>query len=623
MNIAIIFIVMILLVPFIGAVLLEYFPSNQDKKNYFTSEGYLVGFSLGQLLLIKVATLLGVFGWINFDSIISIFLVILLLAVILDWRKDWKVSISWYEIFNSYQNSKIKKITWSIGIIFFLLITALIVDINPPRHADMLRYHLEYSNYILNSGSLPFVPHNQLALASDAELLFSMVTILLGSTYVKLAVYINLLFCIYAVFIYFQSFTKRLAKYAIIFFIASPILFLASTIVKPDTIQLLYFVVSLFLIEKLYQKFTITNLFLIAIFIGEVVSLKWTGLLPILSLTVYLFFLLLIKAENRKTLISLIFAIGIGIVILPLYWYLRNYFATGNPIWPLMNDLFVAKDTSLMYEISSHGSSRAGKIEMWGIASYFYYTFFLYMPSLLGGLGVSYYLSLPLAIHKDVDKKIIYNFVFVIIYMTIWYLTQASFRHLIWILPFIAVISGYGYSRSKSWKYGVLKYFSKIIVCLILFQILFITIYSTFYVKHTLGIVSNDSYYATTPNFHAFSRAEKDINNSLKKVLVIIPGSEIYYFNQPHIDGNRTYSAIIDYYINDSFELLSNKLMELDIDYIFFESELIKQQIYFGLRKIIENSSTEINNYTSKVVKNRLTGKTITMQLTLVELNHD
>ena len=63
--------------------------------------------------------------------------------------------------------------------------------------------------------------------------------------------------------------------------------------------------------------------------------------------------------------------------------------------------------------------------------------------------------------------------------------------------------------------------------------------------------------------------------------------------------------------------------MELDIDYIFFESELIKQQIYFGLRKIIENSSTEINNYTSKVVKNRLTGKTITMQLTLVELNHD
>ena len=622
MNVLLIFLVMLVFIPFAGTIFLHYFSFNHE--NYrFSSENYVVGFSLGQLLLIKITTLLGVCGWINFNIITSSLLLILMLALVMDWRKGWAVSIGYFKVINAYRSAKESKAIWLIVIITFILSAALIVDINPPRHADMLRYHLEYSNYILSSGSLPFVPHNQLALATDAELLFSMIIIWLGSSYVKLAIYINLLFCIYAVSIYFESFTEGVKKHAIVFFIASPILFLASTIVKPDTIQLLYFVVSLLLINKLYQKFSITNLILIAIFLGEVVSLKWTGLLPVLSLTIYLVFLFLIKAENRKTLFSLIFAIGIAVVIIPLYWYIRNYFATGNPIWPLMNQLFVTNDNSLLYEVSSHGSSRSGQIEIWGVIGYFYYTFFIYMPSLLGGLGVSYYLSLPLALYKGVDKKVIYNFVFVIIYMTVWYFAKASFRHLIWLLPFIAVIASHGYIRSKTWKHRILKYVSKVIVLLVLFQIVFIAIYSTMHVKHSIGIVSDDEYYATTPNFHAFKKVEQDINNPLKKVMVIIPGSEIYYLNQLHIDGNRTHSAIIDYYKNNSITALSNKLDELDVDYILFDGELIKQKIYIDLRKIIEHSSIPINHYDSKVIKNRLSGKTIMMHLTLVELTHD
>ena len=621
MNILLVFIVMLVCIPFIGSVFL-YYLSFDHQKYKLSAHNYIVGFSLGQLLLIKITTLLGIFGWINFNNITYILLLLLILALFLDWLKSWSVFNGGLDALISYQREKHNYKLWVFLIFTFILITALIVDINPPRHADMLRYHLEYSNYILNSGATPFVPHNQLALSTDAELLFSMVIIWLGNGYVKLAIYVNLLFCSYAIYTYFESFTNKIKKYALIFFITSPILFLASTIVKPDTIQLLYFVVSLFLINNLYQKFSFSNLILIAIFLGEVVSLKWTGILPVLSLVIYLIFLFILKAENRKTLFTLIIAIGIGVVVIPLYWYVRNYLATGNPIWPIMNQLFVANDNSLLYEIASHGSSRSGESSI-GFFSYIFYTFFIYLPSLVGGLGVAFYLSMPLAIYKGMDKKIIYNFIFVAIYIMVWFYAKASFRHLIWLLPFISIIASYGYIRSKTWHHKTLKYLSRVIILLVLFQILFITIYSTMFVKNSIGMMSNDEYYATTPNFHAFKSVEQDIDNSLKKVLVIIPGSEVYYLKQPHIDGNRTFSAIIDFKKITSDGLLLNKLDELKLDYILFDEELIKQKIYIDLRKVIKKSSVMVNQYDSKVIKNRLTGKTIMMHLTLVRLLHD
>jgi hypothetical protein len=487
MNLFLIFLLFMVVIPYIGGVILAFF-SRHYKNHYQVSESYVIGFSIGQLLLLKAFTILGYLQLIDFDNTILVLVVFLLLTIFLDWSDDWYIARRCLKKAVDCRYLKFKQPVWLASIFIFILLLSMLVDVTPPRHADMLRYHLEYSNYIFNSKSLPFVPHYVLALSTDAELLFSMIIMWFGSSYVKLVVYVNLLFCIYAASIYFESSKDRVKKYAIGFFVASPILFLASTIVKPDTIQLLYFIVSLLLINKLFQKFSFTSLILIAIFLGEIVSLKWTGVIPVLSLTIYLIFLFLIKAENRKTLLYLIVAIGVATIIIPMYWYVRNYLATGNPIWPILNHLFVVNDHSLLYEVTTHGSSRSGEIAEYGFLGYLFYTFFIYKPSLLGGLGVSYYLSLPLAIYKSTDKKIIYNFVFVIIYIIVWYFAQASFRHLIWLLPFIAVIASYGYIRSKTWRYGILKYANKVVILLVIFQLVFIAIYSTFLLSTLLEL---------------------------------------------------------------------------------------------------------------------------------------
>ena len=160
-----------------------------------------------------------------------------------------------------------------------------------------------------------------------------------------------------------------------------------------------------------------------------------------------------------------------------------------------------------------------------------------------------------------------------------------------------------------------------------------------------LAIAKKDKYdcYALSVNYHQrhhyeltaakniakyfsvkdFKEVEIDINNPVKKVLVIVPGSEIYYLDQPHIDGNSRHSAIIDYKKINSIAALLNKLDELELDFILFDDELIQSEIYNDLRKVIAQSSVVVERYDSEIIKNRLLGKSIVKHLTLVKRIHD
>ena len=68
MNVFLIILVMVVLIPYVGSVTLRSL-SLSHSSSRLSFENYIVGFSLGQLLLIKIITLLGIFGLINFNSL--------------------------------------------------------------------------------------------------------------------------------------------------------------------------------------------------------------------------------------------------------------------------------------------------------------------------------------------------------------------------------------------------------------------------------------------------------------------------------------------------------------------------------------------------------------------------
>ena len=123
----------------------------------------------------------------------------------------------------------------------------------------------------------------------------------------------------------------------------------------------------------------------------------------------------------------------------------------------------------------------------------------------------------------------------------------------------------------------------------------------------------------TTPHYNIFNRINNDISDPSSVVLSLIPSSELYYLKQPHIDGNVSHSAIVDYYQYQSSIELANYLKDLDVDYILYDKDLIEQPQYAALREVVANSE-RIDSYTDMVLTNRLTGATRSETLFLVRL---
>ena len=122
----------------------------------------------------------------------------------------------------------------------------------------------------------------------------------------------------------------------------------------------------------------------------------------------------------------------------------------------------MTNDGSLLFEVATKASSRTEIISHYGFLGYLFYTFFIYKPSVLGGIGVLSYLLAPVGIIKAVSKNNQDMIVFLIIYVGLWYFAKASFRHLIWLVPIISIFSTIGFEQV--FKYGKRKMLLKYLV---------------------------------------------------------------------------------------------------------------------------------------------------------------
>ena len=583
----------------------------------------LISFGLGQILLIKVLTLIAIFDGLHQHSMSLILFALLMLMIVIDYfRKDY-LFLERYQSYILWLQEKLSVSidkTWLlVGVIVLFL---FLVDLNPVRHADALRYHIEYSNYIFSSGTLPFVPHNQLALAADAELLFSLVHYWFGDQYVKIVLFSNFLFTLVVLYQLYGLYGEKIRVYGMLVTVLSPILFLASTIVKPDVIQLYYFSFSLLVLVRFnFLNLSLFYLLIVSLFIGEMVALKWTGILPLSVLVIFMLAAYIWQIYKDGTfyqkVIRVFVFLAVGVLLMPLYFYVRNYLNTGNPIWPLLSNVILTNDGSLLYEVSTKPSSRSGVIAEYGFLGYLFYTFFFYKPSVLGGIGLSNYILLPLSYMRSLPGNVKFLYVFLLLYIVMWFF--ASFRHLIWMLPVISILGAYAYIKLNDKKTRIHELALYGVYLLMLVQLFFIVVYSWFYLMHLTGFVDESSYYDTTPHYQIFNEVVSDIDDPSLTVLAILPSSELYYLKQPHIDGNISHSAIIDYKGYGDASSLHQSLVNKGIKYILYDKSVLSPPFYDHLKDII-SGSMDVRSYSGKVITNRLLGTTRDEVLFLVKI---
>lgn len=177
-------------------------------------------------------------------------------------------------------------------------------------------------------------------------------------------------------------------------------------------------------------------LVLSGIFGGLAAGSKFTGaIFPAIILLILIGYLLLEKRLEIRPLMS--FSLPVLLLLAP--WYLRNYFWTGNPVYPFLPGLFGTQDLNdpIFRAASRYGY---GKDPLALLLAPFNLTF-RGTGFDLGELISPLYLSLfPLSLFLSQERQVVrLIWIFSGIYFLVWFYTHQHARYLLFVLPLLAV----------------------------------------------------------------------------------------------------------------------------------------------------------------------------------------
>lgn len=250
-----------------------------------------------------------------------------------------------------------KNITWP-QIIYILLIFGVIGFISilasvPPVSRDALTHHLAIPKLYIEHGGIYEIPHLEFSYyPMNLDLLY-MVPLYFNNDIIPKFIHFSFALIIAAMI--YKYLRRRInTEYALLgglFFLTIPIIIRLSSTVYVDLGLICFlFAALLSLFSWIESGFKSKHLFVSAIFCGLALGTKYNGLI---GLFLFGLFVAFVYARyhtgqnfyNAKSIgWSALFVIIALIMFSP--WMLRNFQWTGNPIYPLYNSVFNAKNIS-------------------------------------------------------------------------------------------------------------------------------------------------------------------------------------------------------------------------------------------------------------------------------------
>lgn len=218
------------------------------------------------------------------------------------------------------------------GYLFLMTFPALLLSLYPPVHADSIAYHLPISQFIIDNHKLevfsclryPVFPFNGEMLIS-LGLLFNEIT---SQLVLWVVLFVLTVGC-------FSEVEKKYAKFggfiAAILLLSNQLLTLLGSIAYIDLILALFVTAGIIALNNYFKTDKKSWFYLSALIIGIAAGTKYSALIFCVVIGVVFIF-----KKRWKELFQ--YAILVGIVCSP--WYIRNFYYSGNPIWPFMSDVF-------------------------------------------------------------------------------------------------------------------------------------------------------------------------------------------------------------------------------------------------------------------------------------------
>lgn len=564
------------------------------KNNISILERFSLNAGIGFVILTFSAFILSVFH-LFYPSFIIAALLLITLLFIKKFYLIFKLVIN--EIYQSLKS--LPKIYLVFPFIIFIeLINPFLLTLMPPIALDSIVYHLEIPKLYLQNHGFILLKYNLYAnMPLNINMLY-MICLAIGNE--NLPAMLHFAIGILVIIAQF-GFTKRLfstktAIISIVLLVLSPTLIQEFGMAYVDLGMILFFMLFIISILQWYETQQNSWLIISGVFAGYIVGIKYTGgnYLPVVCI---LLFLKNIFEKKIPVLTfikkNLLLSIIASALFLP--WLVKTYYYTGNPINPLLYNIFGSTDfnqRTLEQLLSWHKSLGMGRSPLHyltGLWNVFFNGNILY-TNFAGILSPLILISFLIAIFiKPYSKTKIELSVFSICLFYVWFCGSQQIRFLLPVIPFFCIVGGEGFVNLEN----IFKKYKTNIRIGILFIVLLFFILSLNQQKvdweqyisknYLLADETKEQYLSRLfAPYKAYKKIE-EITNKDEKILLLFE-NETYYLNRPYLSDSVYESSFYIDIAEQSQEPAKFKeaIKKMNIKYIILNKtfkEIIKNRI--------------------------------------------
>lgn len=548
-------------------------------------ETLIFSLPLGFVILAYVTFLFGILGLLYKSALISILAVFSILlikdiknTVLLLLKSINKLNLA--SFMKKYQSGLGFYHVLTIFISLFIILN-FIASLAPPWHFDVIAYHLAIQKIYIRAHQIIYLPYLFFSnLPSLVDTIYLAGLLLYNGVLSNLFGYTLAIVSVLAVYSFCKRFfNQKIAVLASLIFYSFPMVLMLSKTSHVDVQFALFIFLSFYALFVFFGSQDIKWLVLCAIFAGFGISSKIFGAVGAFGI-----FALLISnlaGRLRKSKISYrnafykisVFCIIVLVVVLP--WPLKNYFYTGNPVWPAMNDFFHGK-----YWDEKHQEDLSNMINSRKISLVNYIRLPWDIHTQMGkdidddlGLGPFFLTFLPLYFIMQKRNKIInLFFVLLLIYITIWFFLSTYIRYIIFSWPLIAIISAYVIAELLK-----NRHVSTILKILLIFTFsfnLFLWVGANAkQIPVAMGFESTDGFYLKYPG--PIYKASKFVNENLPEnsKILLFRDTRGFFLDRDYVWGDPLFQLYINYSKFNNENDFYKELKRLGISHILVNNQ--------------------------------------------------
>jgi len=532
--------------------------------------------------------------------------------------------------------------------IVLLLCTEFILNLTPPISRDALIHHLAIPKLWLKHGRIYEIPWaNYAYYPMNINLLYGICLYFKNDIAPK---FIHLGFGLatgWLIYLYLkQKFGRNWGLLGMLIFITTPIVVWLSTSAYID-LGMTFFTTGsvLAFIKWRDSDYSRIKWFLISSFcMGIAIGSKYNAIIAWFIMNMFLM-LSVVRDTRRQTAAlqyGILFFVVTAFVASP--WYLKNYFQTGNPFYPLFHSFFNSfHHLSVQETLQQRVTETTGQISFFKMREIMYgeslwETLLIPIRMFFQGEDISYqyfqgslnpililYLPFVLLNKRYGKDKLLFVFFSVIFIIMAYFLTAKQVRYILPVLPFLAIIAVMGIKdvmdklKEETFLSSLqLGKNAKSIVRILLFAVVAILlILNLVYLKSRINVIKPFPYVLGKETREAFLKrhlldytAVKFINENLPENAIIFTmflGRRGYYLNRDYKNEPSFGMSTIGQMVNnaESEEKFVRYVLSMGVTHILMRTDLVNKYLKDNFSKDnINRFLTLEKKYWKKVYEN-------------------